>query len=154
MSSILSCSLKGRSLTLKAVLDFSVPVTEGHSLEDSQVPGQSLTTLILPIGHYCPAGISSAQPCPEGTLNPQEGAISPRACQLCPAGSYCPGEGNIWPEGRYRHDNRDRQSKAIPATQALTVDRWSCSYGTLSGPLRIERSGWGESMISMDRFPK
>lgn len=81
--------------------NFSVIVTGSHMLEDSQVSGQSLIPLSLTVGHYCPAGTDSAHPCPEGTLNPQESAVSPRACQLCPAGSYCPGEGNISPEGRY-----------------------------------------------------
>ncbi|XP_078204535.1 uncharacterized protein LOC144579141 [Callithrix jacchus] len=51
-------------------------------------------------GHYRPARTSSAHPCPEGTLNQQEGTISPRACQPCPAGRYCPGEGNGQPDGR------------------------------------------------------
>ncbi|XP_034519661.1 signal peptide, CUB and EGF-like domain-containing protein 3 [Ailuropoda melanoleuca] len=52
-----------------------------------------------PKGHYCLGGTSSALPCPEGTLNPCEGALSPRACQPCPAGRYCPGEGNGQSEG-------------------------------------------------------
>ncbi|GAB5566196.1 SCO-spondin [Prionailurus iriomotensis] len=49
--------------------------------------------------HYCPGGTPSALPCPEGTLNLREGALSPRACQPCPAGRYCPGEGNGQTEG-------------------------------------------------------
>ncbi|CAK7320737.1 hypothetical protein VULLAG_LOCUS22832 [Vulpes lagopus] len=55
--------------------------------------------LCTPQGHYCPGGTSSALPCPEGTLNPQEGALSPGACQPCPAGRYCPGEGSRQAEG-------------------------------------------------------
>lgn len=88
--------------------DFSVIVTGGPKLEDSQVSGQPLITLVLLVGHYCPAGTFSAHPCPEGTLNPQESAVSPQACQLCPAGSYCPGEGNTWPEGTYWHTSLQR----------------------------------------------
>lgn len=81
----------------------SVTIMGGHRLEGRQVPAQPLITLALLVGHYCPAETISAHPCPEGTLNPQESAVSSRACQLCPAGSYCPGEGNTWPEGRYWH---------------------------------------------------
>uniref|UniRef100_A0A286XEQ6 Uncharacterized protein n=1 Tax=Cavia porcellus TaxID=10141 RepID=A0A286XEQ6_CAVPO len=65
-------------------------------------PGQSTVTPALPIGHYCPAGTSSPCPCPEGTMSPKEGAVSPRTCLHCPAGSYCPGEGNEKPEDSTR----------------------------------------------------
>lgn len=63
---------------------------------------QHSLTLAPPVGHYCPVRTATALPCPEGTLNPQEGTLSPRACQPCPAGKYCPGEGSGQPEGRYQ----------------------------------------------------
>lgn len=63
-------------------------------------------TVVFPTGHYCLGGTSSALPCPEGTLNPREGAPSPRACQPCPAGRYCPGEGNGKTEGKYQQPSR------------------------------------------------
>lgn len=110
----------------------------GHRLEGRQVPAQPLITLALLVGHYCPAETISAHPCPEGTLNPQESAVSPRACQLCPAGSYCPGEGNTWPEGIGIHACRDRQLKNSSVAQASpSTQIGDSSYATLSVSLKM-----------------
>ncbi|XP_073441079.1 uncharacterized protein [Dendrobates tinctorius] len=38
-------------------------------------------------------------PCPAGTLNPIEGALTLASCKKCPAGRYCHGEGNSEPDG-------------------------------------------------------
>ncbi|XP_068098135.1 neurogenic locus notch homolog protein 1-like [Hyperolius riggenbachi] len=51
------------------------------------------------MGHYCPALTAAPLPCPSGTFNPAEGALSLASCKRCPAGRYCRGEANSEPDG-------------------------------------------------------
>ncbi|CDI80608.1 hypothetical protein, conserved [Eimeria acervulina] len=46
-----------------------------------------------PRGYFCPAGTASSHenPCPQGTINKEEGATSLDNCVPCPAGHYCVG---------------------------------------------------------------
>lgn len=52
-------------------------------------------------GYYCPGRSAAPLPCPEGTLNPSEGALAPTACRQCPVGRYCRGEANWEPDGEF-----------------------------------------------------
>lgn len=52
-------------------------------------------------GYYCPGRSAAPLPCPEGTLNPLEGALAPTACRQCPVGRYCRGEANWEPDGEF-----------------------------------------------------
>ena len=48
---------------------------------------------ICPVGHYCPAGTSSPEPCPAGTYLSTEGASASGDCVFCPSGRYCASTG-------------------------------------------------------------
>ncbi|CAJ0939377.1 unnamed protein product, partial [Ranitomeya imitator] len=50
--------------------------------------------------NYCPAMTAAPIPCPAGTFNPIEGALTLASCKRCPAGRYCRGEGNSAPDGK------------------------------------------------------
>lgn len=59
-----------------------------------------IKSLYLFSGNYCPAMTATPIPCPTGTLNPIEGALSLTSCKRCPAGRYCRGEANWKPDGK------------------------------------------------------
>ena len=44
---------------------------------------------ICPVGHYCPVGTSSPEPCPKGTYNNGTGLQADSDCTSCHAGEYC-----------------------------------------------------------------
>lgn len=121
-----------------------LPATNGRRWW--RLDAESCLAPSFPTGHYCPAGTSSPLPCPEGNLNPREGALSSRACQPCPAGMYCPGEGNGQPEGRYQQPSRaacgrtQHRSGAGPRLSAA-----ACTSSLEPSPERPQPSGreWG-----------
>lgn len=54
------------------------------------------------VGHYCPRLSVMPIPCPPGSLNTLEGALSIAACKPCPVRRYCSGSANWEPDGKQR----------------------------------------------------
>lgn len=52
-----------------------------------------------PLGHYCPEGSGSPNPCPDGTIGPTTHLQSEDSCAACPGGEYCSGPGLAVSEG-------------------------------------------------------
>lgn len=46
------------------------------------------TNGLCPRGYYCEKGSAEPAPCPKGTYQPNEGAISKTSCKQCPAGEF------------------------------------------------------------------
>ncbi|XP_026190235.1 uncharacterized protein LOC113146601 [Cyclospora cayetanensis] len=64
-----------------------------------QIQHGTLVQLPCSAGHYCPAGSSVAQRCPEGTYRGFTGGTSVEDCFKCPAGYFCSGTGLSAPSG-------------------------------------------------------
>ena len=61
----------------------------------------NINPAVCPKGHICPrgTGISTSNPCPKGTYNPNEYGSSIRDCQHCEGGHYCDQVGMAKPSG-------------------------------------------------------
>ncbi|XP_031412728.1 zonadhesin-like isoform X3 [Meleagris gallopavo] len=111
------------------------------SRAQTPVPTDGLSGAPCPLGHFCPLGSKSPEPCPAGSYMPQTHG---EKCHACPEGEYCvPGEqpepcpqGHFCPKGTAlpmacpagSYNPSQRQASCLPCPQGFFCPKNSSSF--------------------------
>jgi len=96
-------------------------------------PTDGATGNICPTGHFCEAGSTAADACPDGTFLGDEGGTEEADCRACTPGNYCEGLGRSAETGAcaagYYCPDDDPQNTATPNAYECVRGRY-CPAGS------------------------